>query len=170
MKDAVNMVKLVEELAKRPRGKACIVLTHDYTGQKPWAAELAQQTGSEHLDLLEVFAQNPDLADLVSTFSVGSLFNFVKQHRNAPVLIVSGLEFLKAAWSAQPQAMQEFASRVESACVGCLVSRDVIDIPRPPRVEQSCKFLLDFSDILICLLRHVLSPRSASPVHSASFR
>lgn len=113
MKEAVNIVKLVEELARRPRGKACIVLTHDYGRQKSWAAELAMQTGAKHLDLLEIFAQNPDLADQVNTFSVGSLFDYLRQHRSFAVLIVSGLEFLKAAWSAQPHAMQEFASRVE---------------------------------------------------------
>ena len=109
----VNIVKLVEELARRPRGKACIVLTHDYAGQKPWATELAQQTGAKHLDLLDIFAQNPDLADHVGTFSVGSLFDYLREHRSSPVLIIFGLEFLKAAWSAQPHAMQEFTSRLE---------------------------------------------------------
>jgi hypothetical protein len=113
MKDAVNIVKLVEGLARRPRGKACIVLTHDYPGQKTWAAELALQTGAEHLDLLDVFGQNPDLATRVSTFSVGLLFDYLKNHKNSSALIISGLEFLKAAWSAQPKAMQEFASRLE---------------------------------------------------------
>ncbi|MFP3868504.1 MAG: hypothetical protein ACLFUU_10125 [Desulfobacteraceae bacterium] len=114
MKEAVNMVKLVAELAKRPRGRACIVLTYDYAGQQPWAAELARQTGAEHVDLLDLFVQNPDLAAQVSTFSVASLFDYLKNHRNSPVLIVSGLEFLKAIWAAQPNAMNEFVRRVEN--------------------------------------------------------
>ena len=113
MREAINIVNLVKELARRPRGRACIVLTHDYAGQKPWAAELARQSGSEHIDLLNIFAQDSNLAAQVSTFSVDSLFVFLKNHRTSPVLIVSGFEFLKAAWSGRPQAMQEFASRVE---------------------------------------------------------
>ncbi|MDD3580053.1 MAG: hypothetical protein PHW74_03410 [Desulfobacca sp.] len=114
MKDAINMVELVAELAKRPRVRACLVLTHDYRGQKPWAAELARQTGAEHLDLLDQFVQNPDLAARVSTFSVAALFDYLKNYRNSPVLIVSRLEFLKAVWSAQPQTLPEFISRVET--------------------------------------------------------
>jgi hypothetical protein len=113
MKDAINMVKLVEELAKRPKGRACIVLTHDYGGQKSWAAELARQTGAEHIDLLDIFGQDPDMAARVSTFSVPSLFDYLKNHKSSSVLIITGLEFLKAVWSAQPGAINEFASRVE---------------------------------------------------------
>jgi len=108
------MVKLVAELAKRPRGRACIVLTYDYAGQKAWGAELARQTGAEHVDLLDLFVQNPDLAARVSTFSVASLFDYLKNHQNSSTLIVSGLEFLKAVWSAQPNAMNEFVRRVEN--------------------------------------------------------
>ena len=113
VKEAVNIVKLVHELAKRPRGRSCIVLTHDYAGQKPWAAELARQTGTKHLDLLEVFVQAPDLAAQVATFSVASLFDYLKNYKNSSVLVVTGLEFLKAIWSAQPSAMNDVASRVE---------------------------------------------------------
>ena len=53
MSNPVNIVQLVNSLPSRPRGKACIVLTHEYEGQKEWAMELARQTDSEHLDLLE---------------------------------------------------------------------------------------------------------------------
>ena len=44
MSDPVNIVQLVRDLPSRPRGRACIVLTHEYEGQKEWAAELARQT------------------------------------------------------------------------------------------------------------------------------
>jgi hypothetical protein len=113
MRDAVNIVKLVRELAQRPRGRACIVLTHDYGDQKDWAAELAHQTNNEQINLLDLFTQDSELAAQVSSFSVHSLFDFLKNYRNSPVLIVSGWEFLKAAWAAQPNALHEFASRVE---------------------------------------------------------
>ena len=38
MSDPVNMVQLVNSLPSRPRGRACIVLTHEYEGQKEWAS------------------------------------------------------------------------------------------------------------------------------------
>jgi hypothetical protein len=34
MNDPVDMAKLVKNLPSRPRGRACIVLTHEYDGQK----------------------------------------------------------------------------------------------------------------------------------------
>ena len=34
MTDPIDMVALVQELPDRPRGRACIVLTHDYGHQK----------------------------------------------------------------------------------------------------------------------------------------
>ena len=52
MNRPLNMIKLVNNLPSRPRGKACIVLTHDYKGQREWAMELARQTDSDHIDLL----------------------------------------------------------------------------------------------------------------------
>jgi hypothetical protein len=63
MNEPTNMVQLVRELHSRPRGKACIVLTHEYEGQKEWAAELARQTDSGHIDLLELFAKEKTLSE-----------------------------------------------------------------------------------------------------------
>ena len=113
MSDPVNMVQLVRDLPSRPRGRACIVLTRDYEGQKGWAAELAHQTDSEHLDLLELFTQDEELSSKIGQFLVGSLFDFLKNHGQAPVLVISGIEFLKATWAGQANAAEEFASRVE---------------------------------------------------------
>lgn len=113
MGDAVNMIKLAEELARRPRGRACVVLTHEYSEQKAWAVELARKTGLEHIDLLDLFADNEGLAERVSSFTVKDLFSLLQNKGNSSVLIVTGAEFLKASWSASSNAIEQFASRVE---------------------------------------------------------
>lgn len=114
MSEAVDMTKLVEGLPKRPRGRACAVLTHDYFAQKSWATELSRRTGAEHVDLLDLFADNEELASNVSSFSVDGLFNLLQKQVESPVLIVTGIEFLKAAWSANANAVEQFAHRVET--------------------------------------------------------
>lgn len=114
MSDSINMVKLVQELPSRSRGKACIVLTQKYAGQKKWAAELAQQTGADHINLLETFAQDESLSGSVGKFLIPDLFELLKGHNEAPVLIVSGMEFLKATWTGQANVVEQFLSRMET--------------------------------------------------------
>jgi hypothetical protein len=99
MSDPVNMVQLVTDLPSRPRGRACVVLTHEYNSQREWAAELARQTDSEHLDLLDLFTQDKALGDRIGKFLIPDLFNFLKAFNQKPVLIISGMEFLKATWT-----------------------------------------------------------------------
>lgn len=112
--EAVDMIKLVEDLPKRPRGRAYAVLTHDYFGQKAWATELSQRSGAKHVDLLDLFADNEELASNVSSFSVDELFNLLQKQVGSPVLIVTGIEFLKAAWSGSANAFEQFAHRMET--------------------------------------------------------
>lgn len=114
MSDPVNMVQLVRDLPSRPRGRACIVLTHEYGGQKEWAAELARQTDSEHLDLLELFAQDAKLSSKIGQFLIPSLFEFLKNHGQASVLVISGMEFLKATWAGQSNAVDQFLSQLKT--------------------------------------------------------
>lgn len=114
MNNPVNIVQLVQELPSRSRGRACVVLTHDYEGQKEWAAELARQTGSEHIDLLKLFTQEKTLGDKVAQFLVPKLFDFLESRSQAPILIVSGMEFLKATWTGQSNAIKQFASRIQT--------------------------------------------------------
>ena len=114
MSNPINMVKLVEELLKRPRGRACVVLTDDYVGQKTWGIELAKQTGADHIDLLDLFAVDTSLAGRISSFSVSELFTFLHGKGNSGVLIVTGMEFIKATWSGQPDATDQFATRLET--------------------------------------------------------
>ena len=114
MSDPVNMVQLVRDMPSRPRGRACIVLTHEYEGQKEWAAELARQTDSEHLDLLELFAQDAKLSSKIGQFLIPSLFEFLKNHGQASVLVISGMEFLKATWTGQSNAVDQFLSQLKT--------------------------------------------------------
>lgn len=113
MSDPVDIVKLVRELPSRARGQACIVLTHEYKGQKEWAAELARQTESQHIDLLDTIEKDDNLCNSVAQFSVKELFKYLKNNNQTPVLIVTGIEFLKATWSGQANAVEQFASQVE---------------------------------------------------------
>lgn len=108
------MIKLLDELPRRPRGRACIVLTHKYNEQRDWAAQLAKQTGMDYLDLLDLFAGDKDLSEEVSSFDVSKLFSLFQKKDKRPVLIVTGIEFLKAAWAAEANAIEQFASHVET--------------------------------------------------------
>jgi hypothetical protein len=114
MNEPLDMIKLVQELKSRPKARGCIVLTHDYQGQEEWAAELARQTNSEHLDLLETFDRDENLSRGVGEFLVPRLFEFLKGRGKSPVLIVSGVEFLKATWTARPDAARNFAHHAET--------------------------------------------------------
>ena len=114
MSDTIDMVQLVKELPSRSRGRACIILTHNYNGQKEWSAELANQTDTEHLNLLVLFSKDNKLADRIEQFQITYLFDFLKSYCQTPVLIVSGMEFLKATWIGQSNAVEQFANHVET--------------------------------------------------------
>ncbi len=114
MPDAVDIVQLVRNLSTRSRGRACIVLTHEYSGQKGWASELARRTNSEYIDLLNLFAEDRSMSERLREFLVPELFEFLRDRTKAPVLIISGIEFLKATWSGQPSSIEQFASQVET--------------------------------------------------------
>ena len=152
MSAPINMVQLVKALPSRPRGRACIVLTHEYGGQKEWAAELARQTDSEHIDLLELFAQDTKLSSKIGQFLVPSLFDFLKGQSQAPVLIVSGIEFLKATWSGQSNVGEQFASHVETwdqkPCLLFVLQYDKIIATREYRRFRQYTFVVDQKETL----------------------
>jgi len=120
MNEPVDIVELVKSLPSRPRGRACIVLTHEYIGQKEWAAELARRTDSEHIDLLELFAKCPGLSQTIGKFNVSGLFKLLTDLKNPSFsiphssFIISNMEFLKATWTGLSNVTEEFASRVET--------------------------------------------------------
>jgi hypothetical protein len=152
MSDPVNIIQLVRDLPSRPRGRACVVLTHEYDGQKEWAEELARQTDSEHINLLELFAQEKDLGDRISNFLVPDLFDFLKGLNKTPVLIVSGLEFLKATWAGQSNAVEQLASHIEtwdkSPCFLFVLQYDKIIATRDFRRYRQYTFVVDQKETL----------------------
>ena len=152
MSDSINMVQMVRGLPSRPRGKACIVLTHDYKEQQGWAAELARQTDAEHLDLLELFTQDPALSSKIGRFLVPRFFEFLKDQSQAPVLIVSGIEFLKATWVGQSNVAEQFASHVEnwnqSPCLLFVFQYDKIIATREFRRHRQYTFVVDQKETL----------------------
>lgn len=114
MSEAIDMIEFVAKLRSRPRAKGCVVLTREYWNQKKWSAALAHKTGAEHIHLVDRFAEDEELCSQLGTFLVPGFFDFLKGQGNSQVLIVSGLEFLKATWSAHPQAMNELKQRLET--------------------------------------------------------
>ena len=112
MSDGVDIVKEARELRKR-RTKGLIVLTGDYAGQKSWAEELARQLDAQHVDLLDHFAGDKGLAGGVSGVTIDGLFGLLKDIAKGDMVVVSGMEFLRGVWAAQPGAMTAFADRVE---------------------------------------------------------
>lgn len=112
MSDAVNMLEIVTQLPKR-RWRACIVLTHDYLGQRAWAAELASQTEADHIDLLERAASDEKLGNAISTISATDLLPWLQKQSQTKVIIVSGIEFLIATWGGNASAIDQLASSVE---------------------------------------------------------
>jgi len=146
------MVELVRNLPSRPRGRACIVLTHEYDGQKEWAAELACQTNSEHIDLLELFAEDRTLGSRLGQFLIPGLFDFLKGRSRASVLIVSGMEFLKATWTGQSNVTEQFASHVEtwnqSPCLLFVLQYDKTLATREFRRFRQYTFVVDQKETL----------------------
>jgi len=152
MNDAVNIVQLVKGLPSRPRGRACIVLTHDYEGQKEWAETLAHQTDSEHINLLDLFVKDTNLSNRIGELQVADLFALLKKLGNTPVLIVSGLEFLKATWTSQSQVIEQFTSHVEtwnqSPCLLFVIQYDPILATTEFRRYRQYKFIVDQKETL----------------------
>ena len=152
MNNPVDMLKFVEALPSRQRGRAAIVFTHEHRGQKKWAAQLARQTGSAHIDMLDLFSKNAGLGSTIGQFSVSRLFEYLQGYRSARVLIVSGLEFLKATWSGQASAGEQFASRVETwsqqPCLLFVLQYDRNMVARKFRRFPQYTFIVDQKETL----------------------
>ncbi len=112
MTDPVNLIELIEELPRRQRGRACIVLTQNYLDQREWCSKLSQLTGAEHIDMLD-HLEGTEESKKLSSFSIEGCFNYLANQTTSQVLIVSGLEFLMATWANAPSSFEQFASIVE---------------------------------------------------------
>lgn len=114
MADGIDIVDFVRGLASRRRGRACVVMTHEYSGQREWAAQLADMTDSEHLDLLDLFHGEQHLSANLALYSPEKLFVLLHDRAKSGTVVVSGIEFLKASWSGGPNSAEEFAARLET--------------------------------------------------------
>jgi len=112
MTDPVDLVELIQELPKRQRGRACIVLTQHYIGQREWCSKLSKLTGAEHIDLLD-HLEGTEESNKLSSFSMEGLFNYLPKQSTSQVLIVSGIEFILAIWANTPSSIEQFASNIE---------------------------------------------------------
>lgn len=153
MSDTVNMVEFVkDDLSSRPKGRAAVVLSRDYAGQKAWAAELARQTGATHIHLLDRFARDPALAENISGFLVEPFFDFLAKQGAAGVLILSGMEFLKATWSGSSSALGQFAARVQtwqkSPCLLFVLQYDKTLAAHDFGKRYGYRFIVDQKDTL----------------------
>lgn len=114
MSESIDMVKLVDGLAQRKRGRACIVFTHEYRDQTEWATRLAEKSRAEHIDILDEFVQNTELSGSLRTMLIPAFFDFLAGRSSAGVAVISGIEFLKATWSADREYTRQFAGMVET--------------------------------------------------------
>jgi hypothetical protein len=109
--------------------------------------KLARQTDSEHIDLLELFAEDRTLGSRLGQFLIPGLFDFLKGRSRASVLIVSGMEFLKATWTGQSNVTEQFASHVEtwnqSPCLLFVLQYDKTLATREFRRFRQYTFVVD---------------------------
>ena len=98
------------------RNKAAMLLVPDLREQHAHAARTAAATGGFHLDVLDHFQAHPELASRIAVFGINDLLELVASHRDHPLLVVSGLEFLLAIWLSQGDARQvkrDLSRRIE---------------------------------------------------------
>jgi len=89
MSNGVDMIKVVKDLCKRPKARSCIVLTHEFSKQKTWAQKLATITGVSHIDLLDLFASDKNLANNLTSYSPQTLFKFLKTKNESKILVAN---------------------------------------------------------------------------------
>lgn len=114
MADGIDIVDFVHKVAARQRGRACVVMTRDYASQREWATKLAEMAGSEHIDLLDLFHGEEQLADNLAIWTPEGMFTLLQDRVKQGTAVVSGIEFLKASWSGRPNGAEEFAARLET--------------------------------------------------------
>lgn len=97
----IDLRAFAKELVAR-RNKAALLLTPELSRQRAYAAQVATAVDGFHLDVLDLFQADPSLTARLSAFSLDDLFTLIAEQKE-PLLIVSGIEFLLAAWLSQGQ-------------------------------------------------------------------
>lgn len=99
------MRQFAAQLLER-RNRAALLLTPDLAGQRDYAAQLAGVLDALHLDVLSRFQEDDALLSRISYFSSDELLSLIAEHRDSRLVVVSGVEFLLAAWISQGEVKQ----------------------------------------------------------------
>jgi len=85
------------------RNKAALLLTPNLAEQRSYAAQITAAVDGFHLDVLDLFQSDESLTTRLASFSMDDLFTLIGAHKDQRFLVVSGIEFLLAAWLSQGQ-------------------------------------------------------------------
>jgi hypothetical protein len=136
------------------RNKAALVLTPDWQAQKSYAAQVAEAIGWPHLDLLDLFQSDPALTERLPIFSLDDLFEWVRS-QTSPALVISGIEFLLAAWLSQgnPKEIKaDLCNRVElwdrKPAFLLIIHEDPIFANYQPQRHRGSRVILPMSQTL----------------------
>lgn len=113
--DLIDLREFAATLRGR-RNKAAMVLHPQIEAQRAYALRVAEELGWAHLDMLMIFADNAQLAERLAEFSQADFFDHLRKEGDDRGVVVSGIEFLLAAWMSQGKPREvkcEFCSRLE---------------------------------------------------------
>jgi hypothetical protein len=96
----LDLLEFSKELIAR-RNKAALLLTPDVTEQRAYANKLAGSVDAPHFDVLDRFQSDTKLSERLGGFSMGDLFALIAEQRLHSLVIISGVEFVLAAWLSQ---------------------------------------------------------------------
>jgi hypothetical protein len=115
MPELEDMHQFAARLLER-RNRAALLLTPDLPGQQDYAARLAGALNAMHFDALSRFQEDETLLSRLSYFSSDELLALIAEQQDHPLVVVSGIEFLLAAWISQgepKQVKQSLCQKIE---------------------------------------------------------
>ena len=147
MADGIDIVGFVRDVSARMRGRACVVMTHDFKGQQDWATKLARLSNAEHIDLLDLFEKEEMLGNNLASYQPEGVFSLLKNRVKQGTAVVSGIEFLKASWTGRQNSAEEFAARLEmwqdDPALVFVMQYDKAIAERPFRRFRQYSFIID---------------------------
>ncbi len=110
----LDLIQFCRELPAR-RNKAALLLMPELNGQREYAAQIASAASAAYFDVLDAFQADATLSERLAGFSSDDFFRLITS-QSAPLVIISGLEFLLAAWISQGdpnQVKRQFCQQIE---------------------------------------------------------
>jgi hypothetical protein len=111
----IDLKQFSDELVAR-RNKATMLLTTDLREQHNCASQLAAAIGAPHFDVLKCFQADADLNARLGAFTMDEFLALVAARATQSLIVVSGVEFLLAAWLSQgepKQVKRDFCFKLE---------------------------------------------------------